>query len=208
MRDVLYTSVAVAFLLVGCSSPEKTEDPDVDAPVEVPTEHKAETPVTTPIDRKPTKEIIHSVEGQDETIKTDLVKGHDSLYSLYIDKERYIFETSEDKDVLRPVVDGPKGYPEVKMEFLMIDDKKTEEVKEDLKKDSIYAMEEEYVTSPVAAISLHGKEGVTPESEVTTMYLLEAGAGTLLITETYFLEAQEGHGARFLQMLETLELNE
>ncbi|MDV6377203.1 hypothetical protein ORD22_02865 [Sporosarcina sp. GW1-11] len=205
MRKVLYSSAAAALLLVGCSSPEKTEDIDVEAPLEVPTEN---TEVTPPLDREPTKEITQSVEGEEMTITMDLVEGHDSLYSLYIDKERYTFETGEDKDVLRPVVDVPEGYPEVQMEFLMIDDKKPEEVKEDLQKDTVYTMEEENVTSPVAAISLHGKDGIEPDSEVKTVYLLAAGAGTLLITETYFLEAQEGHGARFHHMLETLELNE
>ncbi|AXH99290.1 hypothetical protein DV702_05765 [Sporosarcina sp. PTS2304] len=202
MRKVLYSSAMIALLVAGCNTPEKTEDVDVEAPLEVPTQEE-----TPDVNREPTKEIVQSVEGQDETIQMDLVVGKESAYSLYIDKERYTFETDEDRDVLTPTLDIPEGYPEVNMEFLLVDDKTPEEVKEDLKKEYLFTLDEEQVTTPVPALSLRGKEGEKPDSSVVTIYLVEAGSGTLLITENSFLEAQEGHGARFYQMLETLELN-
>lgn len=202
MRKIAYAS-AISLLLVGCNVAEPKEDIDVEAPLEVPTQ-----PEVSIIDRPATKDIVQSIEGQEVTTPMELVEGSDARYSLYVDKELYTFETARDKDLLTTRDAAPDSYPETTLQFLFIKSKKPEALVNDLKMEYMIAMEEQRVTSPVDAISLHGTAGNEPTSEVVTLYLLEMEMGTLLITEKCFLEAQEGHGARFEQMLATLELNE
>ena len=77
---------------------------------------------------------------------------------------------------------------------------------EDMEQEYTMPIEEKTISAPVNALSLHGTSGDESDSEVVTIYMMEVNDGTLLIKENYFLEAQEGHGARFEQMLETLEV--
>lgn len=205
MRKVLYSGVIASILLVSCDSTNQA-DPPKETMEETPSGSSA---TAAPTERKPTKDVVFSVEGQDETIKMDLMEGRESLYSFYVDKERYQFERLENFDVLTPVEPLPDSYPEVKMEIRYIHNQSPDKVKEEVKKDLSFTVEEETVTSPVQATSLHGTSGIEPDSQVFMAYLMDAGeAGTLLITEAYSLEAQEGHGARFFQMLETLEIQQ
>lgn len=206
MRKEVFTVIAASLLLVGCMSNTTEEQPENSAKEPVETSEKQPKP-SAEIDREPSKEFVQSVEGQDEVIQMNLVKGQDSLYSMYVDQERYQFGEAGEKDVLTPTVPVPTGYPEVKMEILYIEDRNPDGVKQDFEKEYAFPLEEQAVTSPVDALSFHGTSGTEPDSEVVTIYLLDAFGGTLFIEERYFLEAQEGHGARFEQMLETLELN-
>ena len=128
------------------------------------------------------------------------------MYSMYIDTERYTFETGEKEDKLMPIDEVPEGYPEVNMTFLYVEDQTPESVKEDMEQEYSMPLEENIISAPVNALSLHGTSGEESDSEVVTIYMMEVDGGTLLIKANYFLEAQEGHGARFEQMLETLEV--
>lgn len=206
MYKVIFTGLAASLLLAGCVSTAPDEQPSTTEKEPVEANEKLPSP-STDIDREPTIEAVHSVEGEDEVIQMELVRGFDSLYSMYVDKERYQFGTEEKKDILKPIVSVPEGYPEVTMEILYIDDRDPDGVKEDFEKEYDFPLKERAVTSPVDALSFHGTSGTEPDSEVVTIYLMDAFGGTLLIKEKYFLEAQEGHGARFEQMLETFQLN-
>ncbi|WP_301110046.1 hypothetical protein [Sporosarcina sp.] len=201
MRKIIYTVFTASLLLAGCVSTATDQQPVV--------RQKEQIESASPkINRQPSMELVQSVEGEEEVVTMDLVIGHNSLYSMYIDAERYQLDEEDKKDVLSPVVSVPDGYPEVKMEILYIEERNPDRVKNDFEKEYDFSLEEEQVTEPVNSISLHGTSGTTPDSVVVTIYLLDAFGGTLLIKETYFLEAQEGHGARFEQILKTLELNE
>lgn len=205
MRKIIYTGIAASLLLVGCNKADPPGN-EVIPPAEMPEESPEETPALP--EREPTKDIVQSVEGEETTVTMDLVEGSDGMYSLYIDPSRYTFATDEKEDRLMPVDEMPDGYPDVSMTFLFVDNQTPESVAEDMKQEYSLPLEEQTIASPVNALSLHGTSGEDPDSEVVTLYLIESGSGTLLITETYFLEAQEGHGARFEQMLETLEVRQ
>jgi len=118
----------------------------------------------------------------------------------------YTFETGEKEDKLIPIDEVPEGYPEVNMTFLYVKNQTPESVMEDMEQEYTMPLEEKPISVPINALSLHGTSGEESYSEVVTLYMIEVDDGTLLITEKYFLEAQEGHGARFEQMLETLEV--
>lgn len=205
MRKIFYACFAASLLLVGCN--EATEKPpeEVKPPAETPIDEVPEETATLP-ERESTMEIVQSVEGEESTVTMNLVEGNDALYSLYIDPERYIFTTAEKEDKLTPIDELPEGYPEVNLTFLYVNNQTPESVMEDMKQEYLMPLEENTVAAPMNALTLHGTNGEQPDSEVVTIYMIEALEGTLLITEKYFLEAQEGHGARFEQMLETIEI--
>ncbi|PIC57903.1 hypothetical protein CSV80_06220 [Sporosarcina sp. P12(2017)] len=205
MRTMIYASFAMSLLLVGCNSATDTPTEEVKPPAETPIEETPEDTTTLP-ERESTMDVVLSVEGQDSTITMDLVEGSDAMYSLYIDPQRYTFETSEKEDKLMPINEVPEGYPEVNMTFLYVENQTPESVKEDMEQEYSMPLEEKSITAPINALSLHGTSGEESDSEVVTIYMMEVDGGTLLIKENYFLEAQEGHGARFEQMLETLEV--
>ncbi|PIC98830.1 hypothetical protein [Sporosarcina sp. P29] len=205
MRTMIYASFAMSLLLVGCNPATEKPTEEVKSPAETPVEEIPEETATLP-EREPTMDVVLPVEGEDSTITMDLVEGSDAMYSLYIDSERYTFETGEKEDKLMPIDEVPKGYPEVNMTFLYVKDQTPESVMEDMEQEYTMPLEEKSITAPINAISLHGTSGEESDSEVVTIYMMEVDGGTLLIKENYFLEAQEGHGARFEQMLETLEV--
>ncbi|PID21392.1 hypothetical protein CSV61_09190 [Sporosarcina sp. P3] len=205
MRTMIYASFAISLLLAGCNSVTEEPADEVKPPVETPAEETTDETTTLP-ERGSTMDVVVSVEGEDSTITMDLVEGSDALYSMYIDSERYTFETGEKEDKLTPIDEVPEGYPEVNMTFLYVENQTPENVKEDMEQEYNMPLEEKSISAPVNALSLHGTSGEQSDSEVVTIYMMEVDGGTLLITENYFLEAQEGHGARFEQMLETLEV--
>lgn len=63
------------------------------------------------------------------------------------------------------------------------------------------------MTEPIEGYWLHGTTGSEWNSKVVTAYVISNGnEGSFVITENYFLEAAEGHGARFHHMLESFEI--
>ncbi len=205
MRKILYVSFAASLLLVGCNSATEPAGEVTPPPTETPVEEVPEETATLP-EREPTMEVVQSLEGEESTVMMELVEGNESLYSLYIDPGHYVFETNDKEDILKPIENVPEGYPEVSMSFILVDNQTPDSVKQDMQQEYSMPLNEKNIKSPVNALSLHGTSGEDPDSEVVTLYMVEVDQGTLLITEKYFLEAQEGHGARFEQMLETLEV--
>ncbi|WP_155961292.1 hypothetical protein [Sporosarcina sp. P33] len=205
MHKMLVASFAASLLIAGCST-SGSEPAEPEVPQEETPSKTAPDESKTLSDREPTKEVTFSVEGEETAVTMELAEGSDSRYSLYIDPERYQFEKGDKEDLLTPIISPPDDYPEVNMSFIYVENQTPENVKEDMKQEYSLPLEEKTVSSPVHGLALHGTSGAESDSEVVTMYLIEAGDGTLLITEKYFLEAQEGHGARFEQMLETLEV--
>ena len=161
----------------------------------------------------PEKEVIQSIEGQDEEMKVQLNEGTDSEYVIYVDEERYKMIKGEESDLITTKEPLPENYPDVSMEIKQVPDIKpeilVEQYEEELKKDfpELRAIEE--VTEPVTGYLLHGINGNQSDSVVVHAYVFSNGKeGSFIITEYYFLEAAEGHGARFHRMLETFEIVE
>ena len=159
----------------------------------------------------PEKEIIQGIEGQEEETEVHLNEGTNSEYILYIDETRYKMVQGEDVDIVTTIEPLPEQYPEVTMEIKQFANERPEdlvkEVEAELKKDFPELREIENVTEPVEGFLLHGAAGGEWDSKIVHTYVISNGKeGSFVITENYFLEAAEGHGARFHHMLESFEI--
>lgn len=165
---------------------------------------------------EPEKKVDFEVEGDTEQIESKLhdgTQGEAELadYAIYYDESRYTFEKHTNYDMLT-VPDLPETYPDVWMKIYQLKDTSVEKAIQE----KTAEMEEvfgnvttEEVTSPLQATKLHGIAGSSADSPVGDAYIFSNGKDGVFIIETrYFLEAAEGHGARFHAMLETFTIVE
>jgi len=161
----------------------------------------------------PEKVITQSIEGQDEKTDVNLNEGADAEYIIYVDETRYKMINGDKADVITTIEPLPEKYPEVTMEIRQVADQKPEALvkkfETELKKDFPELRAVETVTEPVEGFLLHGLNGSDWDARVVHAYVISNGKdGSYIITQNYFLEAAEGHGARFHHMLESFELVE
>lgn len=161
----------------------------------------------------PEKEITQSIEGQDEQINVTLHEGTNVEYIIYIDESRYKMVKGEEADIITTIDPLPDNYPPVSLEIKQITDQEPEEVLQKLESEFSQDFPElqpaETVTEPVEGYLLHGIDGNEPTSKVVHAYIISNGKdGSFILQGNYFLEAAEGHGARFHEMVESFELVE
>lgn len=190
----------------GSSAPEKAPEPPATREVSEP----AEEPALPIEERFPAeKDIVVSIEGTEEKIAGRLTIGKNEAYILYIDEERYKMVSGQaaDPDVIVPKEALPEGYPEVSMAILHTPDTapadRAAELAEQLKTSFPDLKEAERVREPVEGFLLHGiaDGGQEWDDAVIHAYVVSDGQqGSFTLTEKYFLEAAEGHGARFYAM--------
>ncbi|WP_056829029.1 hypothetical protein [Psychrobacillus sp. FJAT-21963] len=161
----------------------------------------------------PEKQITQSIEGMDEETEVVLQEGKDSEYVIYIDEERYKLIQGETSDIITTKEPLEEKYPEVSMEIKQITDKSPEDMvstlEKELKAEYTNVTETERVTEPIEGFKLHGISGSEWDSPVTNVYIVDnKNGGSFVIREKYFLEAAEGHGARFYAMLQQFEIVE
>lgn len=157
----------------------------------------------------PEKKITQNIEGHDEQTNVHLNEG--TNYILYIDEERYAMTKGEEADVITTKDSMPEGYPPVTMEIKQVPDTNPEtllaSIEAELKKEFPDLRPAENVDKPVKGYWLHGINGQDAKSPVIDVYIISNEKnGSFIITERYFLEAAEGHGARFYHMLESFEI--
>lgn len=155
----------------------------------------------------PEKEITQSIEGTEEETEVILQEGKDAEYVIYIDEERYKLIKGENSDIITTKEPLEERYPEVSMEIEQFKDITPEEMvatlESELAAGYTKVTETEAVTEPLVAFKLHGISGSEWNSPVTNVYVVDnKNGGSFVITEKYFLEAAEGHGARFYAMLQ------
>ncbi|AOY75295.1 hypothetical protein [Clostridium formicaceticum] len=157
----------------------------------------------------PEKTIVEEIEGQEEQTDVSLQKSKLG-YVIYFDEERYVLETIDGKDKIAPK-EQADYVPEVFMEIEQIEGKTIENLAPEIKN----ALEEEYgitinieeVEDPVKGIVLHGTKGKNWDDIVVRCYLVDnTQGGTFIIKQQYFLEAAEGFGHRFYNMLKEFEI--
>lgn len=159
----------------------------------------------------PEKEVIQNLEGQEEPTNVTLNEGTDSNYIMYVDETRYKMIKGEEADLITTIEPLPEKYPAVSMEIKQYPADKpeilVELLEQQLKKDFPELRPVEMVTEPVEGFWLHGLTESTWDGKVVDVYVLSNGKnGSFVITQNYFLEAAEGHGARFTHMLESFEI--
>lgn len=159
------------------------------------------------------KQITLNLEGNDEITDVILQEGKEAEYVIYIDEERYKFVRGEKSDVITTKEPLEEKYPEVSIIIEQFKDRTPKEMvyilETKLAAEYTKVSETESVTEPVEGFMLHGISGSTWNSPVTTVYVIDnKNGGSFVITEKYFLEASEGHGARFNSMLKQFKIIE
>ncbi|MCA0753977.1 hypothetical protein KP806_02900 [Paenibacillus sp. N4] len=161
----------------------------------------------------PEKKVEVEVEGHKEQTDQELHLDEAGSYAIYYDKERYKLVQQDGKDVITTKEPLPEGYPEVS---LTIEQYRDEEPA-GLAEKAAEALAERYakvrgitqVNEPVAGYRISAINGNDARSEVEVVYVTDnGGKGSYMLTLKYFLEAAEGHGARFEQMLKEFRVLE
>lgn len=152
----------------------------------------------------PEKLVEEEIEGIKEDTNVTLVNKAE--YSIYFDQERYRLEEMDDFDVIRPKIDLGEMYPDVYMKIQQIEDKSPNEliyeIEEALKNDYQIFKAKTQVEEPIKGISVYAQAGYQWNDEVVRYYLVENGkGGAFVIKQQFFVEALEGHGARFDNIL-------
>lgn len=161
---------------------------------------------------EPKKQVEEHIEGMPEE-KEIVLQDTKSGYVIYIDEERYKLVEEEGRDLIVPKEPLEARYPEVSMSIEQVEDEAPEQaierIRQELAAQYATVKETEEVTDPLKATLISAIDGQQWDSPVAKVYVLsnEKG-GSFIITEKYFLEAAEGHGARFYYMLKEFTIVE
>ncbi|MER2261855.1 MAG: hypothetical protein ABS934_07545 [Psychrobacillus sp.] len=139
-------------------------------------------------------------------------------YTISFDEDSYKLVKGAQSDTLTTKTPLEEKYPEVSLKIEQINDQSPEELLPILEMqmgvDYTSPKETEKVTEPVNGYWLHAishdSAGLTNwDSPVGDIYIIDNGnGGSFVITQKYFLEAAEGHGANFHSILETFQIVE
>jgi len=159
----------------------------------------------------PEKENIQSIEGIEEKTNVSLEEGMDSTYVLYVDKERYQFTQGKESDRVTFKGTLPKDTPEVNMEIKQERAKNPEQIAKKIEANLKQKYQEVNVigeiNEPIKGWAVIGRTGNKWNSPVEKVYVVSnQQKGSFVITQRYFLEAEEGHGARFDAMLKDFHI--
>ncbi|SHE97543.1 hypothetical protein [Alkalibacter saccharofermentans] len=154
----------------------------------------------------PEKTVDQDIEGQKEP--TDVTLREDKMgYLIYIDESTYKVEEIDGQDFILPLNPGDSSvYPEVYMKITQEESKSPTE----LYAEHEAALKTQYETViaygdveyPLEGKMLYANQGDEWNSEVVKYYFTDnTQGGAFIIEQKLFLEASEGHGARFDNML-------
>lgn len=167
------------------------------------------------------KDVELDIEGQKESTHVELEANEELRYVIYVDQSRYKLVEGETSDKI--ITDPPleDSYPEVSMEITRKEGTDKEEVIQAIKQEiadlDMDITAEEVVDTPLHATKIsaigkgytneHGKTGTQWDTPVHRYYVTDDESGQFFVIKSvYFLEAAEGHGARFHSMLESFEI--
>ncbi|MEC5424070.1 hypothetical protein QGM71_11265 [Virgibacillus sp. C22-A2] len=161
------------------------------------------------------------IEGHKEQRDVNLQTNEELRYIIYVDEERYRVVEGEDGDRIETIEPLGDKYPEVYMEITRKEHTTTEAViagiKESIVNEGMEVTREERASTPIDAELIQGmgeeyenefgKTGHQWDTKVHKYYVTDTEEGQVfIIKQAYFLEAAEGHGARFDYMLESFEV--
>lgn len=157
----------------------------------------------------PNKIVKQEIEGMPSENNMAL-KESSMKYIIYIDEQMYTMQNLQGKDKIVPK-NKAANVPEVFMEIQQIKDKKPEvvaaEVEKELKSKFKTVKSEGAVKEPLSGILLRANSGTKWNDTVVQYYLVDnTKGGTFVIKQQYFMEASEGHGARFYHMLKEFKI--
>ena len=157
-------------------------------------------------------EMTISLEGTTEKIPTRLYTS-DLGYQLQVDEQRFVFERIDDADIYKVLQTDTSAYPDIFIKIsktVQSEDKNYLKTLEDrLKKENPKAEKLDPVSlGTYTAIHYHSSFGEASDSILKNIYVVETELDYFTIETQYFLEAEEGYGARIASLLETFRLNQ
>ena len=154
---------------------------------------------------EPEKIIGYEVEGEKENIDSRLQQGALG-YVMYYDQERYkvVEDGQMDRYVMKETTEEiPEVYLEVSQDLDNTPGELAAKLEAELKADFSKVDAPKEVADPFEALYIHAIDGGTKwDDSVVNYYLVDnTKGGSFVIKTKYFLEAAEGHSARFHSML-------
>ncbi len=158
---------------------------------------------------EPQKKIVQELEGNQENTLVELEQSKMG-YILYVDKEYYDVIHKDGADRIVPKYQG-EGLPDVFMEITQVEDKGVDAVADDIINNlkSKYPIVENrgQVSDPVKGTLIHAASGNEWDDIILKYYIIDnTKGGAFVIEQQYFLEAAEGHGARFYHILKEFQI--
>jgi hypothetical protein len=131
-------------------------------------------------------------------------------YAIDIDESRFALEKKDGADRIVPL-NFPEDYPPTFMAITQDTGRSPDEVAAELKTkvqgEYVSITGPQSVTDPADAVEIIGVAGNEWNSPVVRYYLIDNTAGgTFVVQMQYFLEAEEGYGARFNTMLHGFQI--
>jgi len=156
----------------------------------------------------PEKKIEQELEGNKEDVNLELEEKMD--YIIYVDKNVYKMESENGIDRIVPKETFVEDLPEISMTIEQRENEKPETIATELMenlKSKFVTLEKLDIDEPVTSILVFGHGGSNWDSVIQRYYLVDnTKEGTFIITQTYFLEASEGHGVRFDNMVKEFKI--
>lgn len=154
-------------------------------------------------------EMKLSLEGMTETIPTRLYTS-DLGYQMQVDEQRFTYERKDGADLYQTANPDSTKYPDI---YIKISNHNLSD------KDYLTALEDRILeVNPKAekpvpvqigtydAIHFHSIFGEDYNSKIDNLYVIEGDESYYTIEVQYFLEAEEGYGARIAALLDTFTL--
>lgn len=157
----------------------------------------------------PKKVVVQEVEGIKTEKQVDL-QENDKDYIIYYDKEMFTMKKTGAKDKIEPKQKND-NLPAVFMEIEQIKDKNVKtmaaELQNQLKAKYPTVQKPEEVTKPLKSTYIMAQSGNKRNDTVIRYYLVDnTKGGTFIIKQQFFLEAEEGFGTRFDNMLKEFKI--
>jgi hypothetical protein len=163
----------------------------------------------------PNKTVVQTIEGTPEKSKVSVtvnesVTPSKASYAIYADENKYSINQHNGTDRIVPLVDM-KGLPEVYMEISQVEKKSPEQLFQEQKT----ALTSKYplvsaigpVSNPVHGFLIQAQSGEKSDSIFERYYFVDnAMGGSFVIKQKLFVEAAEGHGSRFDEMLKEFQV--
>lgn len=190
---------------------ESSEEPTLDGMSEA-TDQEEPASTTAPIIKaKEETDMKIELEGTIETIPTRVYTS-DLGYQIQMDEQRFAYERVDGADIYKVPNSGTSVYPDI---FLRIsktkqsDDNSYLNILEDkLWKANAKTEKLEPVSiSKYDALHYRSSFGESSDSIIENIYVIETEDDYYTIETQYFLEAEEGYGARIASLLDTITLN-
>ncbi len=154
-------------------------------------------------------EMKLSLEGMTETIPTRLYTS-DLGYQIQMDEQRFTYERKENFDLYQTVNPDLSKYPDI---YIKISDHDLtdKDYLTDLEARIMEENPEAEKLDPVQigtydAYHFHSVFGEDYNSRINNIYVIEGNDRYYTIEVQYFLEAEEGYGARIAALLDTFTL--